>query len=59
MGTDNCSFGIDGEFAKNDRKYTRTSLTIGDLLKINHNDLNDMDKKNFDNLIQYMKENKQ
>ena len=51
---DGVEFGVDGEFSKNDRKYTKTSLSLEDLKKINHKDLNDMDKKNFDNLIEYM-----
>jgi len=50
-------FGIEGEFTKNDRKYTKTKLSLQDLKKIHHKDLNDMDKKNFDKLIAYMESN--
>ena len=48
------AFGIDGEFSKNDRKYIKTELSLDDLQKIHHKDLNDMDKKNFEKLIHYM-----
>jgi hypothetical protein len=51
----NSQFGIDGEFNKNDRTYTKTTLSINDLTQLNHKDLNDMNKKNFDKLIEYMK----
>ena len=53
---DGTDFGIDGEFTKKDRKYTKTTLSIDDLLNINHKDLNDMDKNNFNKLIEYMKQ---
>ena len=53
---DDLEFGIEGEFTKDDRKYSKVSLSYEDLIKINHKDLNDMDKKNFDKLVDYMKE---
>lgn len=51
----NSQFGIDGEFNKNDRTHKKTTLSINDLTQLNHKDLNDMNKKNFDKLIEYMK----
>ena len=47
-------FGIEGEFTKNDRRYTKTKLSLKELKKLNHKDLNDMDEKNFQKLIAYM-----
>ena len=55
---ENLIFGIDGEFTKNDRKYIKTTLSLDEILELNHKDLNDMDKKNFDKLVEYMKNHK-
>lgn len=55
---DNIEFGIEGEFTKNDRNYTKTTLSLEELKTINHKTLNDMDISNFNKLINYMESNK-
>ena len=50
----NSDFGIEGEFDRVDRTYEKVELSLDDIRKLNHNDLNDMSQKNYEKLIKYM-----
>ena len=54
----NSDFGISGEFEREDRIYEKVELSLKDIQKLNHNDLNDMSKNNYEKLIKYLIENK-
>lgn len=47
-------FGVDGEFDRPDRTYEHVELTINEIKKLTPSQLNDMDEKNFNKLIEYM-----
>lgn len=47
-------FGIEGEFSRDDRTYEKVELSLDEIKKLNHNDLNDMSKINYEKLIKYM-----
>ena len=49
-------FGIEGEFEKSDRNYIKTTLTLEELKKINHKDLNGINQQNINKLIKFMEE---
>lgn len=50
-------FGVAGEFDRDDRSYEKVELSLDDIVKLNHNDLNDMSKNNYDKLIEFMSGN--
>ena len=47
-------FGIQGEFDRDDREYEKVALDVDTIKTIPYKKLNDIDKKNYDKLIQYM-----
>ena len=55
---ENAEFGVDGEFSKEDREYKKVKLSLEDIEKINHEDLNSMQKRTYDKLIEILKQNK-
>ena len=55
LSTDtNSPFGISGEFNADDRVYEKVALSIEDIKKLQHFDLNSMNEKNYNKLLSYM-----
>lgn len=51
-------FGVEGEFEKDDRTYTKTTLSLAELKNIPSTMLNNMDQKNYDKLIAFIESKK-
>lgn len=54
----NASFGVEGEFSKEGRTYTKIKLSLDEVKKIKPEDLNNMQKRTYDKLIELLKQNK-
>ena len=54
----NQPFGIEGEFEDKNKVYKKVKLSLSDIEKLDHSDLNDMDKKTYYALVSYLKANK-
>lgn len=54
----NAEFGVDGEFEREGRTYTKIKLSLEDAQKIEPEDLNSMQKRTYDKLIAILKQNK-
>ena len=51
---DNKKFGVEEEFGRSDRTYTKIELSLAELKKINHEDLNNMSLQVYNRLIELM-----
>jgi 8-oxo-dGTP pyrophosphatase MutT (NUDIX family) len=51
---ENSPFGISGEFTADDRVYEKVALSIDDIKKLHHYELNNMSEKFYLKLIEYM-----
>ena len=50
-------FGVDGEFNRPDRIYERVELSLSQIKDLTPNQLNDMDKNNYNKLVAFMEQN--
>lgn len=51
-------FGIDGEFSAKNKVYKKVKLTLEEIMALDPSDLNDMNKKTYDMLVEYLRNNK-
>ena len=54
---ENNNFGIEGEFNRPDRTYEKVELTLNDVKQITPDELNNIDKGNYNKLIEYLTKN--
>lgn len=54
---DDMPMGVEDEFKSFDRKYTKVELSLKDVLKLKHKDINSMNERTYRRLVGYMKEN--
>lgn len=51
-------FGLEGEFSAKNKTYKKVKLSLDEILSLNHADLNDMNEKTYNLLVDYLKNNK-
>ena len=52
------AFGLEGEFSAKNKSYKKVKLSLEEILALDPADLNDMNKKTYDLLVDYLKNNK-
>ena len=48
-------FGIDGEFSAKNKVYKKVKLSLAEIEQLDPSDLNDMNKKTYNMLVEYLK----
>lgn len=54
QGEENSRFGLDGEFESKNKTYKKVKLSLEDIKKLKPADLNDMNQKTYDLLIEFL-----